>query len=158
MLDQLQCMQLLNHVHRMCDFEISLQHILRKFLPSWILGQCASSKYLSNTDCASSCPAGYYGRGTRVAGRTYEACETDCNACSSATTCTECASSKYLSNTDRVSPCPTGYYSSGTGVTDRTCEACETNCNECGSSATSTECASSKYLSSNCVSSCPAGY
>ena len=91
--------------------------------------ECASSKYLPNTDCVSPCPAGYYSSGTGLTGRICEACETDCNACSSATTCTECASSKYLSNTDRVSPCPTGYYSSGTGVTDRTCEACETNCN-----------------------------
>ena len=54
-----------------------------------------------------------------------QACESNCNKCSSGTTCTQCKGSKYLYNSNCDSACPSyGYYGFGSGATGRTCKAC----------------------------------
>ena len=43
-----------------------------------------------------TCPHGYFGIGSSVIGRTCEACEANCNACSSASMFTQCTDFEYL--------------------------------------------------------------
>jgi len=126
-------------------------------------GNC-NNNLASGSTCQPTCNDGYYPSGASscmtgtLTPATCQACETDCNTCSSSTTCTECAGSKYLYNGDCVNSCPVGHFGVGTGVTGRTCQACKEDCNFCRSSDDCHGCATKYLHGDSCESACPLGY
>ncbi|KAL4460055.1 hypothetical protein ABPG73_001733 [Tetrahymena malaccensis] len=138
---------------------------------------CRPNSTLSTNTCP--CNTGYLD----VAGICQQ-CPTNCNQCSSQTTCTTCSSGYYLfidgtcvsqcpatfsinSSTQscvcransslqtNTCPCNSGYLDVG-----GSCLACNANCIKCSSQTTCTQCASGYFLfvDATCVSTCPATF
>ncbi|XP_031458302.1 proprotein convertase subtilisin/kexin type 5 [Phasianus colchicus] len=120
---------------------------------------CANNRYLFNTTCVETCPAGYYADSDE--GRC-SPCHITCATCSGkhSSQCLSCKPGLYRQGKGCVSQCPTGYFAqNSTG----SCERCHKGCKECmGPQPTDCLfCDTYFYLlhsKNQCVSSCPEYY
>ena len=131
---------------------------------------CTGVTYLSNTQCVTTCPIGYW---SKASDNTCQICDTSCKTCSSpgtSSSCTSCNDGSYLSGTNcylcntvcktcvttatKCLTCNSGTFLSGTvclsscldgtwvDTSTSSCKPCDTSCLTCQSPGTSTSCLS----------------
>ena len=90
----------------------------------------ASATFLTNQQCLSACPNGYFGH---IQSRTCRKCDPRCAQCSSFRNCTACQHNFYLlsfydnKHTPCVPECPIGFYADQNYV----CQRCFKDCKSC---------------------------
>ena len=83
-------------------------------------------------------------------------CSTNCDICSSATTCSSCTSPFYLVNGTCRSTCPANYYLDAAA---NRCLLCVAPCTQCSSRTNCSACDTNWTLSgSTCTNQCPEGF
>ena len=112
---------------------------------------CTKGLYLTNGQCLSACPSGYYPDTTLLCNQ----CSGLCKTCSSKYYCLTCLTG-YMSNGYCYSSCPAGTYAD---INASACITCLSPCLECAYSTTyCTRCISGMVqYQGKCSSDCPAG-
>jgi hypothetical protein len=109
----------------------------------------ATSPYILNNTCYSTCPSGYYADATNSQ---CVACINNCKTCLSASICVTCNTNYNLNGTSCISTCPPLYYSQ-----NQVCVPCSSNCASCDTTGCLV-CNSGYYLYMGlCYLQCPMG-
>ena len=111
----------------------------------------SSPVFLSSFTCVSTCPNSTYENSLNY---TCSSCQSPCEYCISANSCSTCLPTFYLYNNNCNSICPSGYVGVG-----RVCQPCTNNCKTCfGLTSYCLSCLPNTYLynttSPTCVSTC----
>ena len=115
---------------------------------------CIDGYMVSNGQCGTSCPPGYYFDTTASA---CAACSSECLVCTSAIFCQLCSANHYISSTNSThnqctASCPSGSFANALlGA----CQSCIYPCQTCSSTLDCLSCQAGALHSSRCLSSCP---
>lgn len=111
---------------------------------------CSTGYYLYNNQCLKSCPAGTYQLGSNCQKCTIS----NCDECSSSSTCTKCSDGYLIYNNQCLNQCPSGTYQ--LNGTYKECSV--SNCDSCTSSGKCNSCKAGYNLYENtCLAHCPEG-
>lgn len=116
---------------------------------------CTSPYYLFNQQCLTICPAAYFAVVNSTNNQSIcTACPSNCQVCTSQTTCINCNANYFLSSGNCVSNCSGGLLPNY----EKMCSSCQClTCSTTSYNCTACSLPKSLYLS-QCLSICPSGY